>query len=100
MAILMPLVENLYIAPHLKALISGQKLWIGQRCGSTLSLGNALFKISILLHKMANECKHLHAIVCCIVIKIHAYWFFANWGQLFTKNSLTVVKFGLRNNFN
>ena len=33
----MPLEENPYIVPHLKALISGQKFWGGQRCGSTLS---------------------------------------------------------------
>ena len=63
LAILMPLEENPYIIPHLKALISGWKFWGGQRCGSTLSLWNALVKTSILLHKMANECKVLHLIV-------------------------------------
>ena len=51
----MPLEENPYIVPHLKALIRCQKLWGGQRCGSTLSLWNALLKISILLHKMAYK---------------------------------------------
>ena len=38
LAILMPLEENPYIVPHLKALISGKNFWVGQRCGSTLSL--------------------------------------------------------------
>ena len=38
LAILKPLEENLYIVPHFKALISGQKLWGEQRCGSTISL--------------------------------------------------------------
>ena len=38
LAILMPLEENPYTVPHLKALNSGQNLWGGQRCGSTLSL--------------------------------------------------------------
>ena len=38
LAILMLLEENPYTVPHLKALNSGQKLWGGQRCGSTLSL--------------------------------------------------------------
>ena len=38
LAILMPLEENPYIAPNLKALISGQKFWGGQRCGSIISL--------------------------------------------------------------
>ena len=37
-AILMPLEENFYTVPHLKALNSGQKLWGRKRCGSTLSL--------------------------------------------------------------
>ena len=55
LAILMPLEENLYIVPHLKALISGQKFWVGQKCGSTISLWNTLMKISILLHKMAFQ---------------------------------------------
>ena len=50
----MPLEENPYTVPHLKAFNSGQKLWGLQRCGSTLSLSNALLKISILLHKMAS----------------------------------------------
>ena len=49
----MLLEENPFIVPHLKALISGQKLWGGQWCGSILSLWNALLKISILLHKVA-----------------------------------------------
>ena len=55
MAILMPLEENLYIVPQLKALIRGQKFWGGQKCGSTISLWNTLMKISILLHKMAFQ---------------------------------------------
>ena len=38
LAVLMPLEENPYTEPHLKALNSGQKLWGGQRCGGTLSL--------------------------------------------------------------
>ena len=38
LAILMPLEENPYILPHLKALISDSKFWGGHRCGSTLSL--------------------------------------------------------------
>ena len=38
LAILMPLEENPYTVPHLKALNSGQKLWGGQRCGSTLRM--------------------------------------------------------------
>ena len=38
LAILMPLEENPYEVPHLKALNSGQKLWGGQSCGSTLSM--------------------------------------------------------------
>ena len=38
LAILMPLEENPYTVPHLKALNSGQKLWGGQRWGSTLRL--------------------------------------------------------------
>ena len=37
LAILMLLEENPYIVPHLQALISGQRLLGGQRCGSTLS---------------------------------------------------------------
>ena len=36
--ILMPLEENPYTVPFLKALNTGQKLWGGQSCGSTLSL--------------------------------------------------------------
>ena len=32
----MPLEENPYTVPHLKELKSGQKLWGGQSCGSTL----------------------------------------------------------------
>ena len=47
----MPLEENPYIVSHLKALISGQKLWGGQRCGSTLRLWKAILKISVLFHK-------------------------------------------------
>ena len=60
----MPLEENPYTVPHLKALNSGQNLWGGQRCGSTLSLRNALLKISILLHKMASGYKVLSLAVC------------------------------------
>ena len=55
----MPLEENPYIAPHFKALISCQKFGGLQRCGRTLSLWNALLKISILLHKMASGYKVL-----------------------------------------
>ena len=55
LAILMPLEENPYIVHHLKALDSGQKIWGGQSCGSSLSLWNALMKISILLYKMASD---------------------------------------------
>ena len=41
--------------PDFNALISGQKFLGGLRCGSTLSLWNALLKISILLHNMASD---------------------------------------------
>ena len=51
----MPLEKNPYIVPHFKALISCQNYWDVQRCGSALSLRNALVKISILLHKMASD---------------------------------------------
>ena len=54
LAVFMPLEGNPYVVPHLKALISGIKIWDGQRFGSTLSLLNPLLKISILLHKMAS----------------------------------------------
>ena len=54
-----PLEENPHIVPHLKALISGQKFWGGQSCGRSLSLGNTLLKISILLHKVASDWFHL-----------------------------------------
>ena len=60
----MPLEENPYIVPHLKALISGEKFRDEQRCGSTLSLWNAFLKISILLHKMASGYKVLSFAVC------------------------------------
>ena len=60
----MSLERDPFIVPHFKALISCQNFLGGQGCGSTLSLCNALLKISILLHKMANECKVLHLIVC------------------------------------
>ena len=53
--VFMPLEENPYIVPHLKAIISDQIFWGGQRCGSTLSLWNAFLKISILLHKIAFQ---------------------------------------------
>ena len=52
-----------------------------QRCSSTLSLCNALVKISILLHKMAKECKVLHLIVHMYIIirslklAFHKYYF-------------------------
>ena len=59
LAVFMPLEENPYIVPHLKALISGLKSWGGQRCGSTLSLWNVPLKISILLHKVASDRFHL-----------------------------------------
>ena len=52
----MPLEENSYIVPHLKAPNSGQKL---SGCGSALSLWNALLKISILLHYMASDYNRL-----------------------------------------
>ena len=55
----MPLEENPYIVPHFKAFNSGQKLWGGQRCSSTLSLWNTLLKITILLHSMASDHFHL-----------------------------------------
>ena len=64
----MPIEENPYIVPNFKALNSGQKFWVGQRCISTLSLWIALVKISILLHKMANKCKILHLIVCELIL--------------------------------
>ena len=38
LAILMSLDENPFTVPHLKALSSSQRLWGGQRYGSTLSL--------------------------------------------------------------
>ena len=38
LAILMPLEENPYTVPHFKARNSSQKLWGGQKCGSTLRL--------------------------------------------------------------
>ena len=63
LAILMPLEENPYTVPHLKALNSGQNLWGGQRCGSTLSLWNALLKISILLHISRSQRFILNAFV-------------------------------------
>ena len=55
----MALEQNPYLVPHLKALISGQKFWGGQSCGRSLSLGNTLLKISILLHKMASDRFHM-----------------------------------------
>ena len=60
----MPFEENPYIVPHFKALISCQKYWGVQRCGSTLSLRDALVKISILLHKMASDWFILSTAVC------------------------------------
>ena len=51
----MPLEENPYVVPHLKALISGQRFLVRQRCGSTLQFWNVLLKISILLLKIAFE---------------------------------------------
>ena len=59
LAVFMLLEGNPFIVPHLKALISGQIFWDGQRWGSTLSLWNALLKISVLLHKMASGYKVL-----------------------------------------
>ena len=47
--------ENPFIVLHFKALISCQNFWGGQRFDSTLSLYNALLKISILLHNMASD---------------------------------------------
>ena len=38
LAILMPLEENPYVVPQLKALIGGKKFWGGQRYGSKLCL--------------------------------------------------------------
>ena len=70
LVVFLPLKENPYIIPHLKALISGWKFRGGQKCGSTLSLWNALVKTSILLHKMANECKHSHAIVNTWIVQL------------------------------
>ena len=60
----MPLEETHFIVHPFKALVGGQKFWGGQKCGSTISLLNTLMKISILLHKMVEECYHLHVIVC------------------------------------
>ena len=60
---MMPLEENLHIVPHLKALISGKKLYDEQWCGSTLSLLNTLMNLSILLHKMATVPFDLHTAV-------------------------------------
>ena len=51
----MSLEGNPFVVPHFKALISCQKFWGRQRCGSTLRLWNTLFKISILLHNMASD---------------------------------------------
>ena len=65
----MPLEENPYTVPHLKALNSGQKLWGGQRYGSTLSLWNSLLKISILLHKSQLQRFILNAFVWKLFLK-------------------------------
>ena len=59
----MPLEEKPYTVLQLKALNSVQKLRGWQSCGSTLSMWNALLKISILLHKMRIVCKHLKMVV-------------------------------------
>ena len=76
LAILMPLEENPYIVPHFKALISGQKLWGGQRCSSTLSFWNALLKISILLHMEASD----WFILSTSVIETQNVEIFLKWG--------------------
>ena len=60
--------QNPYIVPYLKALISGQKFWRGQSCGSSLSLWNPNLKIIILLHKMASD--WFHMILAVPTIKI------------------------------
>ena len=50
----MPLEENPYTVPHLKALNSGQNLWGGQRCGRTL--GNQYFASYIAIAAVYFEC--------------------------------------------
>ena len=64
MAVSMPIEENPYIVSHLKALISGQKFWGWQRCGSTQRLSNTLLKISSLLHMEASDWFILSTAVC------------------------------------
>ena len=64
LAILMSLEGNPFVVPHFKALISCQKFWVRQRCGSILRFWNALFKISILLHNMASDWFILSTAVC------------------------------------
>ena len=57
----MSLEEDLCIVPHLKAPISGQKLWGKQ---AEVSFWNAILKISILLYKMASGYEVLSLAVC------------------------------------
>ena len=65
----MPLEENPYIVPHLKALIIGWKFWTRQKCGSIVSLWNALLKISILLHNMASGYENLSLAIFWVSMK-------------------------------
>ena len=81
----MPLEENPYTVPHLKALNSGHKLWGGQRFGSTLRLWNSLLKISILLHRTRSQRFILIAFVFrhLVVKKIFA----VTWTNIWLKSS-------------
>ena len=81
-AILMPLEENPKTVPHLNALISGKKFWGRQRCDSSLSVLNALLKISILLHQMPNVCRLLKITVANILyprVDLSAYISMIYW---------------------
>ena len=64
LAILVVLEGNPFVVSHFKALISCQKFWGGQRCGSTLTLWNTILKISILLHNMASDYNQSFIAVC------------------------------------
>ena len=69
LAILMSLEGNPFIVTHFKALISCQNFGGGQRCGSTLSLWNTNFKMTILLHNMASDHFHLLLTVYTYILR-------------------------------
>ena len=93
----MPLEENPYTVPHLKALNSGQKLWGGQRCGSTLSLWNALLNISNLLHRSRSQRFILNAFVCTCWLTnfnyrfLHSHLIYFNSWSMFTSILISFV---------